>query len=99
MKWPKLFKQGPPYAETRQKLCAAIESGKITEETDVATAVRLVFGPRDHLDSHNLAVLMVLIKLDGSGFDFPVHNARELLWLLERLDRRYELKHQKQSTD
>jgi hypothetical protein len=45
MKLAKLFKQGPYYAESRQKLSAAIEAGKITEETDVPTALRLVFGP------------------------------------------------------
>lgn len=99
MKWAKLFKEGPPYAETRQKLSAAIEAGKITEETEVPTALRMVFGPPDHHDSHNTLAIMMAIKLGGPKFDFPVHNARELLWLLERLDRQYELKHQKQSTD
>ena len=79
-------------------LSAAIEAGKITEETDVATAVRQVFGPPGDLDSRN-AHILIAVEFRGPEFGFPVHNARELLWLLERLDREYELKHEKQLTD
>jgi len=79
-------------------LGAAIEAGKVTEETDVPTAMRLVFGPPDYLDSHNTLAIIMAVKFRGPEFGFPVHNARELMWLLERLDRQYELKHQKQST-
>jgi hypothetical protein len=99
MKLAKLFKQGLPYAETRRMLGAAMGAGKITEETDVLTALRLVLGSPDYLDSHNTLAIMMAVKFRGPEFGFPVHNARELLWLLERLDREYELKHKKQFTD
>ena len=80
-------------------LGTAIEAGKITEETDVPTALRLVFGPPGHLDSHNTIPIIMAVKFSAPEFGFPVHNARELLWLLERIDRQYELKHKKQPAD
>jgi hypothetical protein len=99
MKLVALSKQEPPFAEYRKKLRAAIEAGKITEETDLPIALRLAFGPTGYLDSHNTLSIMVAVKIRGPEFGFPIHNVRELLWLLEQLDREYELKRKEKLTD
>jgi hypothetical protein len=90
MKWAKLFKQGPPYAETRQKLRSAIKAGNISEDADAATALRPI------LDSLDVVELALAMEERGEEGDLSAHTVRELLSQLDRLDREYELEHKKE---
>ena len=93
MKSKKLPKREPPYSDSRRKISAAMEAGKISEETNVPTALRLV------VDPHYALALTMIIKKRGKEFAFPVGDVRGLIWLLERLDREYERKRKKQIFD
>ena len=98
MRLAKLFKQGPRYEEARQKLTAAVDACQISEETDVASALRLVFGPPDSFPPNESIDIVVAIMTHAPEFGIPARNVRELLWLLERVDREHERKHKNPAT-
>jgi hypothetical protein len=89
MKLAKLFKPETPFAEYRQKLRAAIEAGKISENTDASDALRIV------LDSLDVVELVMVLEEQGEGDDLSARNVRGLLLRLDRLDREYERQHRK----
>ena len=93
MKLKELPKREPPYSDIRREISTAMEAGKISEETDVPTALRQVGDP------HYALVLTMIIKKRGKEFVFPVGDVRGLIWLLERLDRQYERKRKKEILD
>jgi len=99
MKLAEILKQGPPYAEARRKLKAAVEVGKITEETDVPAALRLVFGPLDSAIPNESLDIILALDIHGPELGIPARNVRELIWLLERVDRQHEQKHKKPRTN
>ena len=47
MKLTGLFKQEPPFTDTRRKLRSAIAAGKTTEDADADTALRLILDSLD----------------------------------------------------
>ncbi len=97
MKLVELFKLEPGFPEQRRKLRVALETGKITEETELLTALRLVFGSPDYIDSENTRAIIMTAKLRGPEFGIPGRNVREILWLLERVEREHEKKLQRES--
>lgn len=89
MKLTGLFKQEPPFTDIRRKLRSAIAAGKTSEDTDAATALRLI------LDSLDAVELAMAIEERGGESDLFSHTVRDLLWHLDRLDRDYEREHRK----
>jgi hypothetical protein len=87
MKLTGLFKQEPPFTDTRRKLRSAIAAGKTTEDADADTALRLI------LDSPDLVEFAMAIEERESESDLTSRTVRDLLWHLDRLDRDYERKH------
>ena len=88
MKLAEISKQEPPFAGARRKLRAAIEAGKITEETDASAALQLIFAS----DSLNLVEFVMALGEQGAEDFLPSRTVGELLWRLERLDEQYEAK-------
>lgn len=82
------FKEKAPFGYYRKKVRAALEAGRISEDTGLLAALRVVFGFHDFHDSDDTIRIMSIVEIHGPEFAFPVSNAREVLWLLERLEAR-----------
>ena len=90
MKLAKLFKPETPIAEYRQKLRDAIEAGKISEDTDAATALL------SNVDSLDVVELEIVFEERGEESDLSGRTVRELLWQLDRLNREYEVERERE---
>jgi hypothetical protein len=89
MKLAAIFKEGPPFADTRRKLRAAIETDKITEDANAATGLSHI------LDSLDMVESVMAIEEAGRENNLSASTVRDLLWRLDRLDEEYELRQRK----
>ena len=76
-----------PFVEYLAHLRTALGAGAISEETRLLAALRTVFGFPDFHDSDHTVAILSIVEKHGPDFAFPVRSVRELLWLMERLER------------
>jgi hypothetical protein len=91
MKLVELFKQEPPFADTRRKLRAAIEAGKTTEESEAIAALQLIFAS----DSLDIVDFVMALEEQGAENFLPGRTVRDLIRHMDRLDQEYEMEHEK----